>query len=70
MRAAAASVPLFGEVPVEPRMGMDEVEGVVLRAHQAAGDMSRASLFTQQPLSGALGRCAASFEDALAREGL
>ena len=48
----------------------DEVLGVVSRAHEAASDMSRASMLTPAPLCLALKRASRKMEDALRSEGL
>lgn len=51
-------------------MSEEEVLQVVLGAHEAASDLSRASCCTPVPLCHSLARIAAAFEDALKREGL
>lgn len=51
-------------------MDVDEVNGVVQRAHAAASDMSRASMLTASPLCLKLRRAAKKMEDALSGEGL
>lgn len=59
------------EPPVpSARMNVDEVNGVVQRAHMTAADMSRASMFTAAPLCLKLRRAAKRIEDALRGEGL
>lgn len=48
----------------------DEVLEVLQRAHVAASDLSRASMFTSSPLCLKLRRAAKKIEDALRGEGL
>ena len=51
-------------------MSVDEVNEVVLRAHVAASDMSRASMLTASPLCLKLRRASKKIEEALRGEGL
>lgn len=61
--------------PLEPPkiaiiMSTSEVQKIITNAHMNASDLSRASQQTKPPLSHALGRVAADFEESLRREGL
>ncbi|OFK22933.1 hypothetical protein [Olsenella sp. HMSC062G07] len=70
---AARGYAFTGEIrPPAPSatMDIDEVNGVVQRAHAAASDMSRASMLTASPLCLKLRRAAKKMEDALRGEGL
>ena len=60
------------ELPPDVAASMtdDEVLGVVSRAHEAASDMSRASMLTPAPLCLALKRASRTMEDAVRSEGL
>ncbi len=60
------------ELPPDVKASMteDEILGVVSRAHDAASDLSRASMLTPAPLCLALKRVSKKIEDALRGEGL
>ena len=63
----------MGPVPaVKPtyRMGVDDVNDVVMRAKGVVSDLSVASLCTDGPLSEKLGRAASGLRTLLDREGL
>lgn len=58
--------------PIAPTFSMprEAVLEAVRNAHQAASDLSRASMHTSSPLCRSLARVAAELEEALRREGL
>lgn len=66
-------VPFTGELaPVPVRVGMSEsdVREVVVRAHDVASDLSRASMLTPAPLCLSLKHVGVKLADALRDEGL
>lgn len=55
---------------VRVSMTEDEVAAVIARAHDAASDLSRASMLTHAPLCLSLKAVSQKLSDALRREGL